>query len=172
MNVVSRGEFALTRNIPIAGDSFTNAIKSLTGDTFEDAEQAKLEMAANCPLDQLSASQPDNRTWKVVQPLLDELIREIKRSINYYHSQFPEGNEDMYVSKVVLTGGAARMPGMDTYMSAKLAIPTDTADVFKQSALSTGRVATSCVVEHSAVLAIGAGLALKELVQETRQKVA
>ena len=140
VNVISRGEFALTRNIPIAGVSFTNAIRSLAGATFEEAEQMKLEMARGVPLDQISAAQAENRSWKVVQPLLDEMIREIRRSINYYHSQFPEGNVDSFVSKVVLTGGSARMPGMDAYISAKLNIPTEIACVFKQSAIETGRI--------------------------------
>lgn len=172
VNVVSRGEFALTRNIPIAGDSFTNAIRGLAGASFEDAEQMKLEMADGCPLDQINSAQPDNRTWKVVQPLLDELIREIRRSINYYHSQFPEGSVDLFVGKIVLTGGSARMRGMDAYISSKLNVPTEIADVFKQSAISTGRVAPAFVEEHGPVLAVGTGLSLKELVPEMKQKAA
>ncbi len=75
VNVVSRGEFALTRNIPIAGDSFTNAIKNLTGTSFEESEQMKLQTATACPLDQLAAAGSDDRNWKVVQPLIDEMIR-------------------------------------------------------------------------------------------------
>jgi type IV pilus assembly protein PilM len=172
VNVVSRGQFALTRNIPIAGDSFTNAIKGLTGSTFEEAEQMKIDMAATLPLDQLSSGQTDNRSWKVVQPLLDELIREIRRSITYYHSQFPEDATDAMVSKIVLTGGTARMPGMDAYMASRLGIPTEIADVFKQTAISTGRIAPEFIEEHGPVIAVGAGLALKELVVEAKQKAA
>lgn len=172
VNVVSRGEFALTRNIPIAGDSFTNAIKGLTGATFEEAEKMKIEMAAACPLDQLSAGQNDNRNWKVVQPLLDELIRELRRSINYYHQQFPEGNVDALVSKIVLTGGTARMPGMDAYISAKLNIDAELADVFGQTAIETGGVPREFLREHGPVLPVGTGLALKELIAEAKHKAA
>lgn len=172
VNVVSRGEFALTRNIPIAGDGFTNAIKSATGASFEDAEKMKLEMAQVCPIDRISTDQPDNRTWKAVQPLFEELVREIKRSINYYHSQFPEGSDELFVSHIILTGGTARMPGMDAYMSAKLSIPTEIADVFTQSAIGTDKVDRAFVAEHGPVLAVCAGLALKELVAEAMQKAA
>lgn len=172
VNVVSKGEFVLTRNIPIAGDSFTNAIKSLAGSTFEDAEKMKLEMASGYALDQISTLQPDNRTWKVVQPLLDELIREIRRSINYYHSQFPEGSNESFVGKIILTGGSARMPGMDSYISSKLNIQTEIADVFRQSAISTGKVNKQFVQEYGPILAVGVGLALKELTEESKQKAA
>lgn len=172
VNVVSKGEFALTRNIPIAGDSFTNAIKSLTGGTYEEAEQMKLELTRACPLDRIGSEQPENKTWKVVQPLLDELIREIKRSINYYHSQFPEGNVESFVGKMILTGGSARIPGMDAFISSKLNIPAVIADVFRQSALGLEGPTADFAAEHSPVLTVGTGLALKELVLEAKQKAA
>ncbi|MHB9036116.1 MAG: type IV pilus assembly protein PilM [Armatimonadota bacterium] len=172
VNIVSKGEFALTRNIPIAGNSFTNAIKSLTGASFEDAERMKLEMARGYPLDQLSAMDDENRNWKVVQPLLDELIREIRRSIHFYQSQFPEGNSEAMVGKIVLTGGTARMPGMDAYMSSKLSISTAISEVFKQTAISTDRVPAAFVQEHGPVLAVVTGLALKDLIPDERKAVA
>jgi Tfp pilus assembly PilM family ATPase len=126
----------------------------------------------SCPIDRIGEEQPDNRTWKAVQPLFEELIREIKRSINYYHSQFPEGSEEQFVSHIILTGGTARMPGMDAYMLSKLSIRTETADVFAQSAIATHQVAPDFVTAHGPVLAVCAGLALKELVGETRTKAA
>ena len=64
------------------------------------------------------------------------------------------------------------MPGMDAYISAKLNIPTEIVDVFKQTAVSTGRVAETFVAEHSPILAVGTGLALKELMSEVGQKAA
>lgn len=170
VNIVSRGEFALTRNIPIAGNSFTNAIKSLSGSSFDEAELIKHNMTKNNPLDDLSVVEADNRSWKVVQPLLDELIREIRRSIHYYQSQFPEGSAEEMVSQVVLTGGSARTNGMDRYISSKLSISTEIADVFKQSAISIGRVPADFAKEHGPVLAVGAGLALKELISDTGVK--
>ena len=170
VNIVTRGQFALTRNIPIAGDSFTNAIKSLTGGSFEEAEKVKFDMTNGCPLDQISIPDQENRTWRVVQPLFDELIREIRRSIHFYQSQFPEDSADAQVSKIILTGGTARMPGMDAYVSSKLNIPAHLADIFKQSAISAGRVPAAFLEEHGPVLAVGTGLALKELIAETKQK--
>lgn len=172
VDIVSKGEFALTRNIPIAGDSFTNAIKSLTGGTFEEAEQAKLAMTAQYPVDQINTAEPDNKCWRVVQPLLDELIREIRRSIHFYQSQFPEGNAEAQVAKVVLTGGTARMPGLDAYVSNKLGTPTEIAQVFKQTAVLPGRVAQKFLDEYGPVLAVCTGLALKELIPEIAMKAA
>ena len=171
VNIITRGEFALTRNIPIAGESFTNAIKSLTGCSFEEAEKAKLEMAAQ-PIDQLDVADQDNKNWRVVQPLLDEMIREIRRSIHYYQSQFPEGSTDAFVSKIVLTGGSTRMQGIGAYVSSKLSTPTEIADLFAETAIDTGQVPKAFLEEHGPVLAVGTGLALKELVPDMKQKTA
>jgi len=172
VDIVSMGEFALTRNIPIAGDNFTNAIKSLTGSTFEEAEQTKLEMTAHSAIHELNSNEPDNKSWRVVQPLVDELIREIRRSIHFYQSQFPEGSTESFVSKIVLTGGSARMAGMDAYVAGKLSIPTEVAHVFKQTAISTGSVSHQFLEEHGPVLAVCTGLALKELISDSTQKMA
>lgn len=173
VDIVSKGEFALTRNIPIAGDSFTNAIKSLTGETFDEAERLKLEMTAGNPLDQLNTAESDNKSWRVVQPLLDELIREIRRSVHYYQSQFPEDSSDAIVSKVVLTGGSVRMPGIDAYITNKLSIPTEIGHVFKQSAVSVGSgVSQQFISDYGPVLTVGTGLALKEFIDENARKAA
>lgn len=162
VNIISNGEFALTRNIPIAGTSFTNAIKTLTGFSQEDAERLKFEMAVHESLDKLNLQEVENKCWRVVQPLLDELLREIRRSVHYYQSQFPEGAEQGVVSKIVLSGGTARMPGMAAYVSGKLSVPTEIADVFAGSAINPGRFTGDFVDEHGAVLTIATGLALKE----------
>ena len=161
VNIITNGEFALTRNIPIAGDSFTNAIKSLTGFAFQDAEKLKFEMALQDSLEQISAD-TENKCWRVVQPLLDELLREVRRSIHYYQSQFPEGTEQAAVRRIVLAGGAARMPGMAAYVSNKLSIPVDIAEVFNNSLISPGRFTPEFTEEYGPVLAIATGLALKE----------
>lgn len=162
VNIIANGEFALTRNIPIAGNSFTNAIKTLTGFSQDDAERLKFEMAVQESLDRLNLQEVENKCWRVVQPLLDELLREIRRSIHYYQSQFPEGTSEAQVSKIMLCGGSAKMPGMAAYVSSKLSIPTEIADVFSQECINPGRFAGDFVDEHGPVLTIAAGLALKE----------
>lgn len=172
VNIVSCGEFALTRNIPIAGNSFTNAVKSLIGASFDEAEKLKLEMTAAQALDEMSYDENENKCWRVVQPLLDELVREIRRSINYYQSQFPEGSTETMVSELVLSGGSARMKGIDSYISSKLGISARAANIFSGSAINTSRVPSSFISEHESVLAVGTGLALKDLEVIAKKQVA
>jgi type IV pilus assembly protein PilM len=172
VNIVSSGAFALTRSIPIAGDSFTNAIKTLTGFSYEDAERLKFEMAMQDSIDKLSMQDVESKCWRVAQPLLDELLREIRRSIHYYQSQFPEGSDQASVSQIILTGGTARMPGMAAYVSSKLNIPAEVGDAFSKSPISLGRYTQDFVDEYGPVLVVGTGLALKEEMARARQRLA
>jgi len=172
VNIVSNGAFALTRSIPIAGDSFTNAIKTLTGFSHEDAERLKFEMAMQDSIDKLSGQEVESKCWRVVQPLLDELLREIRRSIHYYQSQFPEEAEQASVSKIVVTGGTARMPGMAAYVGSKLNVPVQVGDAFAGSLVLPGRFAEDFVEEYGPVLVVGTGLALKEEMTPAKQRLA
>lgn len=171
VNIVSNGTFALTRSIPIAGDSFTNAIKTLTGFSYDDAERLKFEMAMQDSIDKLSSQEVESKCWRVVQPLLDELLREIRRSIHYYQSQFPEGTEQASVSHIVLTGGTARMPGMSAYVASKLNVSVEIGDVFSKAGISLGRFPQEFVEDYGPVLVVGTGLALKEEMTRAKQRV-
>lgn len=162
VNIVADGQFALTRSIPIAGDSFTNAIKTLTALSFEEAERMKFEMTMQESIDKITVQEAESKCWRVVQPLLDELLREIRRSIHYYQSQFPEGSEQASVSQIVLIGGTAKMPGMAAYMESKLNVPVQMGDAFSSGVISPGRFAEDFTDNYGPVLAVGTGLALKE----------
>ena len=161
VNIVTGGQFALTRNIPIAGDSLTNSIRSVFNVAADEAERAKRGMTI--PADgSPSHDETENRLWRAVQPLMEELLREIRRSINYFQSQFPEGSEQANIERILLCGGSALTPGIGEYFSSKLNIPTEVADVFSESLVGTGDLAPEFVSSHSPMLAVVVGLALKE----------
>lgn len=165
LNIVSGGRFVLTRNIPIAGSSLTMAIKSLAGCDEISAEALKKRIRIG-PVAQEDAEPMDEnlvRAIRAIQPLLDELLREIRRSLHYYQSQFPEGTPEATVSRLLLTGGTSRMPGLPEYVSARLNVQADVMNVLTDSGIKEG-----CLTEEEAkadgpLLAVAAGLALRSL---------
>ena len=165
LNIVSGGRFVLTRNIPIAGSSLTMAIKSLAGYDEISAEALKKRIRIG-PVAQEDAEPMDEnlvRAIRAIQPLLDELLREIRRSLHYYQSQFPEGTPEATVSRLLLTGGTSRMPGLPEYVSARLNVQADVMNVLTDSGIKEG-----CLTEEEAkadgpLLAVAAGLALRSL---------
>lgn len=122
VSVVSSGVFAMTRSIPTAGQTMTDALRNYFKLSEEDAEEGKAQLDLATLV---NTSKPtENPPLRVLQPHIDELVREIRRSLNYYQSQQVDGAPPAPVTKLVLTGGGGNLRGLDTYMSNKLGVET------------------------------------------------
>lgn len=183
VNIITNGRFALTRNIAIAGDNFTAALKSASSRQ----EWAELE-ALKTQVDMGALLSPEANPEQIalaraVQPVMDELLREVRRSTNYYQSQLndpansilPPGVSEAgggAVSKIIVTGGSAKMLGLEAYMAARLGVPVELWNVFDNPALDTSAFAPSFLQENHSLLTTGVGLALKELTEATLPRLA
>ena len=174
VNIIANGLFALTRNVPIAGDSFTQAIKAVApGASWDELEQLKTEVDMACLLQ--SDSDPEAAALaQTLQPAVDELLREVRRSTNYYQSQLtdtansilPAGTTSQNsgpVGKIVITGGSAKMRGLEAYMSARLGVPVEVWDPFQNPELETGQLLQGFMDDNHPFLVTAVGLALKDL---------
>jgi len=161
INLVCKGNLALTRTVPIAGASLTNAIKSAENCTEDEAEQRKHGFDLSELVD-VPAGSTGDPGLKTVQSLVDEMLREVRRSVNYLQSQLPDGAADATVDRIILTGGAARLGGVAAYTSNRLNI-----------GVSVGNPALGDLIQLSPeaglneedipLLAVAFGLAVKEM---------
>ena len=172
VNIITDGRFALTRNIEFAGEHFTKSLQSLAPSaTHEQLEQLKMQTDMSALLAP-DADLEKQTLARAVQPVLDELLREVRRSVNYYQSQFsdpvnsnlPPGLAAQFsgVSKLVVTGGSAKMAGLEAYMAARLGLEVEHWNVADNPALDMTALAPSFVEEHGAMLTTAIGLALKD----------
>lgn len=126
VSVVSRGNFVMTRTIAQAGETWTEALKGYfkLSDAEAEAGKAQLDMT---PLttDQVL----DNQPLRVMQPHVDDLIREIRRSINYYQQQQTETGAPNPVTHLMVSGGGAKMNGLAPYLAHKLGVQVACAGV-------------------------------------------
>ncbi len=177
VNIVADGRFALTRNIEYAGDHFTKALQPLApaADRTQ-LEQLKMQTDMGALLAPDAAL--DSQTLaRAVQPVLDELLREVRRSINYYQSQLSDAaNSNLppgltaqaggaTVTKLVVTGGSAKMAGLEAYMAARLGLEVEAWNVADNPMLDMTALAPSFLAEHAPMLTTAIGLALKEPVE-------
>jgi type IV pilus assembly protein PilM len=166
INLISNGRLALTRTIPIAGDSLSNAIKNAEGCNDDEAERKKYALDLT-DLIGLPPGSTDDATLRVVQSLIDELLREIRRSINYYQSQLGEGTSDAVIKTLYLSGGTSRLSGLAEYTKSRLGIDVTSANpmlirLLQQAELSgTGE-------EDIPLLGVAFGLAVRELSNNAR----
>jgi len=163
INLINKGDLALTRTIPIAGVGLSNAIKNAKACTDIEAEELKHSVNLGSLMEPAQESEDDSLV-RAVQPLVDELLREIRRSINYYQSQLPEGT-DTAIDALILSGGTARLQGLGAYTKSRLNVPVaigspNLAELFDFSSSPSGLSA-----DDIPLLMVGFGLALKELAE-------
>ncbi|MCL6520699.1 MAG: type IV pilus assembly protein PilM [Armatimonadetes bacterium] len=161
INLVSKGSLALSRNIPIAGSSLTNAIKNVKNCTDDEAEQVKyaVDLSEILKADGVT----EDPVLRVVQPLVDELLREIRRSINYYQSQLPDGSPEMSFDELVLTGGTSRLKGLGAYTTSRLNVPVTIGNPALSRMIDTSVYPTELSAEDIPLLTVAFGLAIKEI---------
>jgi type IV pilus assembly protein PilM len=173
VNIVHRGGIAVTRSIPVGGQSLTASIRNATGLTEVEADQLKRAVSM---VDEEGADGADGAgqpfqtdqirmARQVAVPFMDEVLRELRRVINFFQSQFPEGATDSAVRGVVLTGGTGRLNGVDNFIHRRLGLPVEVCSLFSTTpvaGVTAGALPPSFFQEHGPALAIAAGLALKE----------
>lgn len=154
MSVVTDGQFAMARSLPQGGRTMTDALKNYFKLSDEDAESGKAQLDIAELAQEVGPK--ENPPIRVVQPHIDDLIREVRRSLNYFQSQAQEGGPKS-VDAVVLAGGGAKMAGLADYFSHKLGIPASSVGVLDNPRFSGGLEEA----EHGFDLAVASGLAMR-----------
>ncbi|MBS1720706.1 MAG: type IV pilus assembly protein PilM [Armatimonadetes bacterium] len=131
LSIIAKGQFAMTRAIPHGGQMWTDALKSYFKLNEDDAEAGKAQLDLAELLDE--ARPRENPPLRVLQPHLDELVREIRRSLNYYQSQLAEGQTGSPVESIILTGGATKLKGFERYVEHKLGIKCEKIGLFSST---------------------------------------
>jgi type IV pilus assembly protein PilM len=174
INLVQAGRFVLTRMIPIAGNSLTEAIAGALAMDDDKAEDLK-ETAMRVVLSEEERSTLDpfaQQASRAVEPLLDELIREVRRSLAYYDYQRQGGEEagkPAGVNRILLSGGSAKLAGLSEYLQTQLGVPVEVANPFGEERMGAGKVGAENLQAHSSSLVVGTGLALRELMLRTKR---
>lgn len=129
VSVISEGQFAMTRTITNGhGAALTEALRTFFDLSIEDAEAGKTALDVKELLDE---EPQENPPLRVLHPYLDELVREIRRSLNYYESQSVDGQAPKPIKSIVLTGGGAKLTGIGDYLANKLGLPVTTMGAFE-----------------------------------------
>lgn|GEM_PF-58646 len=140
LNIYKKDDLYLTRDIPIAGDAFTNAIQKEKQISFQEAESIKHDK---------------NFDLNIIRPTLDNLTKEIRRSLIYYDNQTSRRG----FSRLVLTGGSCRMAGLVSYFSEELGLAVEIANPFQAVQIDPRKFAQDELQFFSPQMALAFGLA-------------
>jgi type IV pilus assembly protein PilM len=111
-------------------------------------------VAAEPVYDPIPAPVTDDPVLTAIIPVLEEFLSEVRRSIDYFRSR---GGD---VQEIYLTGGGAKLKGLDVFLGRSLGIPCDAYDPLKRLNTNVRKVAPTFIDEHrnEFAIAIGNGL--------------
>ena len=163
INVVEDGISHLTRDFSVAGNQFTKQIQTEMNLGFSQAEELKRQQGqvAIENDDILITRMPDKDDRSIaiseaVTPVLNKMLSEFRRSFDFYENSIKKRP----ISRVVLSGGGARLKNIEKFFADKLGVPTEIADPFKRIDVPKN-IDAETLSALAPALMVGVGLALR-----------
>lgn len=166
LGVVSKGAFSMTRAIPAGGQVLTDALKSYFKLSDEDAESGKAQLDVRGLLNEHSVA--ENPPLRILHTHIDDLVREVRRSINYWQSQQSEGAQAKHVDVIVLCGGGSNLPGLAEYFQHKLGIETHAIGVMENPRFLSATADPGAGRELAVAVGLAMGMASTTAVREAK----
>lgn len=137
----------VTGTVPCGGDIFTDIIAKKLNATRSEAHIIKTKYGLG-----VSKKQADITT--ALSPVLDQLVKEVRRMIRYYEER---SGSSVKIAQVITMGGGANMPGLSEFMTNALRLPVRMCDPWQN--LTFGGLQPPSGIEKAMYVTV-AGLAL------------
>ena len=113
-NVIHGGASVFARDVPFGGNNYTDAIAQRLGIDTERAEAAKRghEVGVN---------------WDDLVPALESVSRELSLEVQRTFDYFASTAESERIGKIVLSGGCAKLAGIEDFLASSWGVPVELA---------------------------------------------
>lgn len=152
INVIKGGMSIFTRDFTVAGNAITEGLQEKFNVSAEEAETMKTEGTAG------GESQNTDVNTAILD-CADPICSEIERSVDYFRSTF--GGED--IKHVYLSGGSARIAGLDQHLSHRLNIQTELIDPLLKISYNKKNIAADKIDSIKTIGAVAIGLGLRKI---------
>jgi type IV pilus assembly protein PilM len=147
--IVAESGSLWTRNIPIGGNAFTEALSKTFKVSFRKAENLKRDAAK---------SKYARQIFQAMRPVFADLVAEVQRSIGYYTSS----HRGVRLNKLVAMGAAFKLPGLQKFLQQNLGMDVVRPTTF--SKLSTANSPNAAQLNENLMsFGVAYGLALQGL---------
>jgi len=145
ITVFEQGRLTFSREQSFGGRQLTEQIMHRYGLTWQEAGLAKKE-----------GNLPENYISEVLDPFKDNMVRQLHRFLQFYYAS----SQRESVSQILISGGCARIPGIDEQIQSVIGTPVKVVNPFAQVALGA-RVSPVRFTGDMQALLIAAGLSLR-----------
>ncbi len=107
-----------------------------------------------------SAGEIDEKAlYGVLKPVLDTLVNEVRRSLEYHTSRYP----DAAVQRVTVIGGGAKLKNLDAYLTQELGLPAVVGNPLAPLDVKAPQLPPGYIEENGTLFTVALGLAMREL---------
>ena len=150
--IAFKGHVVFTRTISVGGDAMTRSLEQNLDLDYIQAEEYKKAYGLN-------KDQAEGKIYEVLRPMIGNVIGEVGRAQVFFTTHHPNVN----ISRVVLSGGSALMPGLLFHMTSNLDLEVELANPFSSITFSKKiESKKDWHVEQGPLFSTPVGLALKE----------
>ncbi len=149
VNIIRGGVSLFTRDIPLGGNRYTEAIQRELGMSYEEAEESKKGERSS---DSSSAS-----LGNVIDSVNGEVASEIARTVDYFKTSMSNAELD----RVLVCGGVARVKGLVQQLGDRMHTPVEVVNPFGEIDVTGSDVDPDALAELAPLAAVGVGLALR-----------
>jgi len=129
--IFSGYSLVFTSSIPISSHKLTEAVSKSLKITLAEAEGLKIKYGLKGSLAEKQTKEEkllQKEVFKAMSPVLDNLISQIEKYLNYYQTHTKDGHlfsSDRKIDKVLLCGRGANLKGLPDFLSSNLKIPVE-----------------------------------------------
>jgi len=152
INVIKGGMSIFTRDFTIAGNAITEGLQEKYHVSAEEAEKMKIEG--------IPGSEQDNADIRnAILDCAEPICSEIERSVDYFRSTF--GGD--YIKHVYLSGGSSRIAGLNSHLSQRLNIETESINPLLKISYNKKNIDAGKIDSIKTIGAVAIGLGLRKI---------
>jgi type IV pilus assembly protein PilM len=152
INILKGSVTMFQRDIAIGGNRYTLGLQKEFNISYEQAEELKMGVG-------FTESRGKEQVLSVMAVVSEEISDEIQRSLEFFRSTTTEETID----KIVLSGGCAKIKGLDRFLSNRIGVPVDIANPFRRLRCSERMFDPEYLRDMAPLAAVGVGLALRRI---------
>ncbi len=147
INIIAHGTSTLARDVVLGSRQISEQIQTSFDISFEESEAIKLGHS--------DAGEKHSELEKLFTNTCTQWVMEIKRALDFFYSNYP----DETISKIVLSGGGARIKGIDRFFAEECNLPVTIFNPFSNAQLDNKKIDPDYVNYMAPEMTLATGLA-------------
>lgn len=155
LNICQSGVSVFTRDVATGGNILTEEIQKQLNVSFEEAEALKIGKKAGEESDEVIPQEVSN----IINGVVDQIVGDIQKSIDFFLATAA----DQAISKVYLSGGSCKIPGLARALQERINIPVELINPFNSIEFDPAEYSAEYLADVGPQAAVAVGLAVRRL---------